>query len=342
MFLKKLFRFKKDYSHYLEKGDRYFSEDRFADARDAYGEALERITGNEGENPTLLESIRSKHQCAGDRLALLNLEEAQHAVRGGELGKAGEHLRLVLELTVDMGLRKKAGELLENLESGKEKSVPIQKNHSCTSCKGGEGESEHDQHGMDEKIQMDDRIELYFHSLPEDMPGRYRAMGEKFARGYMLNLEGNPQGALKIYEELSAEQDNDILDYEKAIIYYHGGETDKCEKLLLKGLDLNALNPLCYIALVHLYVDTGRASKAVPVLDRMLSNDLIPDQARLMMGDVLTMLQDEKSAIEYYSQILSSPKFAAEAAGRLIPLLESHGRSQEAAYLAKKFAKGCC
>lgn len=43
MFLKKLFNFGKDYNHYLEKGDRYLADERFADARNAYGEALEKI-----------------------------------------------------------------------------------------------------------------------------------------------------------------------------------------------------------------------------------------------------------------------------------------------------------
>ena len=36
------------------------------------------------------------------------------------------------------------------------------------------------------------------------------------------------------------------------------------------------------------------------------------------------------------------PKFSSEAAERLVPLLKKQGRTDEAAYLAKKFAKGCC
>jgi len=74
----------------------------------------------------------------------------------------------------------------------------------------------------------------------------------------------------------------------------------------------------------------------------MISTGLIPDQARLMLGDVYLLLQDGKRAEECFSQLLSAPGVARQAAERLIPMLEKQGRSEEAAYLAKKFAKGCC
>jgi tetratricopeptide (TPR) repeat protein len=189
---------------------------------------------------------------------------------------------------------------------------------------------------------MEDRLALYFHTLPEDLPERYAGMGEVFAQGCLMKLEGDEEGALRLFEELSAAQCNDILDYEKAIIYYHQGDPESCEKLLNKALDSNPLNPLCYVALVHLYTDSGRAAEALPVLERMKGRGLMTEQAGLMQGDLYVLLGDETKAVESYSTLLSSPNVAREAAGRIVPLLEKLGRSEEAAYLAKKFAKGCC
>jgi hypothetical protein len=62
----------------------------------------------------------------------------------------------------------------------------------------------------------------------------------------------------------------------------------------------------------------------------------------LLLGEVYLLLEDETRAVEIYSQVMSSPKHAREAAEKLIPLLERQGRPEEAAYLAKKFMKGCC
>jgi hypothetical protein len=60
----------------------------------------------------------------------------------------------------------------------------------------------------------------------------------------------------------------------------------------------------------------------------------------MMQGDLYTQLQDEDNAVESYSKLLTYPQFAKQAAERIVPILESQGRTEEAAYLVKKFAKG--
>lgn len=342
MFLKKLFNFSKDYKHYLDKGEKFLADERYADARDAFGEALERIGGNGDGDPPLIAAIREKIAVSGNMLGRLNMAEAEHAINCGDGKKARDHLLIVLELADDKELRNRSAELLAGLDSETPITVQANSAHSCGGCKGGEGEALHEGHGMDETIPMEDRLALYFHSLPEDLPERYAGMGELFAQGCLRKLEGDENEALRIFEELSDEQCNDILDYEKAIIYYHRGDTGKCEELLNKAIDSNKLNSLCYIGLVHLYTDCGRVPEALPVLERMIEGGLMLEQARLMQGDLYILLGDETNAIGSYTALLSSPKAAREAAERIVPILEKQGRSEEAAYLAKKFAKGCC
>jgi hypothetical protein len=70
---------------------------------------------------------------------------------------------------------------------------------------------------MDETITQEDRLALYFQTLPGDLPERYAGMGEEFARGCHFNLEGDGEAAMRVFEGLSADTDNDILNYEKAI-----------------------------------------------------------------------------------------------------------------------------
>jgi tetratricopeptide (TPR) repeat protein len=343
VFLKKLFNFSKDYSYYLEKGDRYFSEERFADARDAFSEALEKIDQGEENDNSVKISLREKIVECGNRLGWLNLREAEHALNSENLKKAEEHLRIVLGLAEDPVLREKAEKLLPGKALISPGNEDIASLHSCGSCNGDHDDAGHDEgHGMDHTMHMEDRFALYMHTLPEDLPRRYGEMGEKFARGCLLNLDGDIDGALTLFEELTADGENDILDYEKAIIYYHKGDSRKCEMLLKKALEFNGSNPLCYIGLVQLYTEIGRGKEALPVLERMISADLVPEQARMMLGDVYILLHEEEMAVECFKQLLSSPGVARQAAERLVPLLEKHGRCEEAAYLAKKFAKGCC
>lgn len=343
MFLKKLFGFGKDYNHYLEKGDKYLADEQYAHARNAYEEALEKRAAGGGAEPSQLESIRQKIALTGNMLGRLNLVEAEHAISSGDIKKAEEHLNLILELADDPALRGKSQQLLAGLDQEQPDVVQVKPAKNCVSCKGGVGEAEReDLDEMDENITGEDRLELFFHSLPEDLPQRYASLGEAFAHGCLLKLEGQPEEALRVFEELSASGENDILCYEKAILHYENGNLDKSEDLLIRAMDLNNLNPLCNIGLVHLYNETGRGEEALQVLQKMISNDVMPEQTTLMLGDQYVMLRDESNAIDSYSRLLSDPRLAKEAAVRIVPILQRQGRTEEAAFLLKKYAKGCC
>lgn len=343
MFLKKLFGFGKDYSHYLEKGDKYLAGERFADARNAYGEALEKLAAGEGADLSLADSIRRKIAHTGNMLGRLNLAEAEHALSSGDGKKAGEHLDIIMELADDPTLREEAARLQKEFGSGSSGESQSEDTPDCSSCEGNEVEPENedeDQQDMEAGIAGADRVALYFHTLPGDLPDRYAEMGEEFGRGCLYTLEGNGEEALRVFENLAADAENDILTYEKAIIHFHNGDAGKCEELLLKAIDINPANPLCSIGLVQLYTGAGRATEALQVVERMIADDLEPGQARMMQGELYAVLNDELNAIESYSKLLGSTKYAREAAERLVPLLQRQGRSEEAARLAKKFARG--
>jgi len=342
VFLKNLFTFKKDFRYYLEKGDIYLGDERYADARDAFAEALSKFEENMDQDVSTKSSIQEKFAETGNRLGQLNLAEAEHALKIGDQNKAEEHLRMAMEFAQDAVIRENCDKLLAGLASGASLNEITDIDHSCSSCTIDTGQVDHDSHGAEGLLSAEDRFALYTQTLPGDLPQRYSALGERFAGGCLLNREGNEEGALKIFEELSAEKENDILDYEKAIIYYRNGNLENCEKLLRRSVELNALNPLSLVALVELLAETGRFVEAIPFLEHMINSDLIPDQARLLLGDVLILMEDETKAVETYSQVLTSPGFAKQAADKLIPLLKKQGRNEEAAFLAKKYMKGCC
>lgn len=343
MFLKKLFGFGKDYTYYLEKADKYLAAERFSDARIAYGEALEKLEASEDAAGYLIGPLRQKIALTGNMLGQMNLVEAEYARTSGDRKKAEEHLRIILELADDANLRDNARKLLAGLDAEVQEAPRVTAVAACSSCgERGETAGTGDVPDLTDAISREDRLALYFQTLPGDLSERYAAMGEDFARGCLLNLEGDGDGALRAFEGISAGRDSDILDYEKAILYFHQGAADKCEQLLLRASSFNPDNALCQIGLVHLYAETGREPEALQVLERMIEGNLLPEQALLMQGDLYVQIKDESKAVESYSRLLTFPALAKDAAQRIIPLLEKQGRGKEAEFLAKKYAKGCC
>ncbi len=134
MFLKKLFNFGKDYNHYLEKGDKYLADERFADARNAYGEALEKLEASGEAALSQIEAVRQKIALTGNMLGRLNLVEAEHALSSGDREKAGEHLRIVMDLADDATLRKNAERLQAELDSEAPEAEHVKAVHNCGSC----------------------------------------------------------------------------------------------------------------------------------------------------------------------------------------------------------------
>ncbi len=342
MILKKLFGFNRDYRYWLTKGDGFLREERYADARDAFAEAMDELKKAGVEDASLLAEVRAKYGETGNRLGQMNLDEAGYALAGGNPSKAEEHLCVALELAEDGALRKRAEVMLREISSGLPKNAVSRETHACSGCGSDADHDSPESHGTDDLLDLDDRFELYIHTLPGDLPERYRSLGERFVSGCLLNLEGKGEEALRTFAGLAAEEENDIIHYEIALIYYRNGDLHNCESALRRAIDLNHMNPLGYFSLVQLLGETGRIAEALPFLQHMINNDLMPDQAKLLLGDAHVILQDEKSAMDCFSSVLSSPGYGKEAANRLIPLLEKQGRREDAAFLAKKFKKGCC
>ncbi|HEY6873481.1 MAG TPA: hypothetical protein VI298_12230 [Geobacteraceae bacterium] len=340
MFFKKLFG--KDWRHYLEKGKKYLDEEHYADARHAFEEALQKI-GGEGEgNSAVAKEIKGYLHEAGNRLGLLNIAEAEHAAGRGDFAKTEEHLRLALELAEDQAIREKAEELMGSLTPA---AVPAQIRHTHHSCSGcgteAEAAGEHETFTADH-LSAHERFELLIHPLPGDLPQRYAAMGEEFSRGYLLVHDGNEREGEKIFRDLLADGESDILLYEMALINFRDGHVDISEEQLRRAIAINDANPLCYLTLVQLLADSGRLTECIPLLNYMIDHQLLIEQAVVFLGDVYLNLKNEPQAMECYSKGLAYPSAAKAAAERLVTLLQKQERLEEAAFLAKRYLKGCC
>jgi len=336
--------FSKDCSQLKAKGDRLFAADHFAEARHLYLEALEK-SGTAGAQSEEELYLRSQISRAANRLAELNIAEAEAAMRSGNAAKGAEHLRLSLELADDVSIREKAAALLEtsvNVNQNDKAEDKSHKSHGCSSCSSAASTGTELHEPTAEHLSAAEQFQLLVNTLPGDLTQRYCQLGEKFASAYLLSHTDNAGGALALMKELLSSDENDIILYEIALLYFRGGDAAACEKFLKRALDVNSTNPLCYLGLSQLYIDGARYSEAADILATMLEREILPEQATVMLGDVHTLQGNSAQAIEIFTAALNSPALMKVAAERLVNILATQGREEEAAYLAKNYLKGCC
>lgn len=338
-FLSKLF--SKCAADLVEKGEKMLATGHFADARHFFSEAAEKAAAEEGEGGQLSARIAAGLTEAKNRLALLNISEAEALLGTGDEEKASDHLRLAITLAEDGAIREKAEFLLSCPAVDERKSIPLP-THSCGGCgahQGGESALNTEEH--EDYLSEEEKFELLTHPLPGDLSQRYACLGKDFAEAYLAAHAGNDAAAVKTYCRLLAEGENDILLYELAIALHRNREIAECERLLRRAVSLSPANPLCRMALAELLVETGRFPEAVPCLEQMVAESILPDQAGILLGDLHQHMGNGDRAIETYAEVLATP-LAKEAAKRLVPILEAANRHNEAVALHKKYLKGCC
>jgi tetratricopeptide (TPR) repeat protein len=337
--------FKKDYRHYLTKGEKYLQEERYADAKFAFATALEKIDASSGDGKGDEALLRTKLSHINNSLADLNLKEAQYALNSGNQGKANEHLQIVMELAEDGALREKAEKLAASISSENDFHNLNNNNNGCSSCKTSHlhvPETAESGFDADSHLSPEEKFELLISTLPAPLPERYASLGKDFAYCYLYIHDGKDDKALPILEQLLRISENDILYYELSLIKYRQNDSASCEENLKRAIAINPQNPLCYLALVQLRIDGGHYAETIPLLQHMIASNLLSNQARIILGDVYLSLSEEAKATDVFSEALSLPGIAREAAERLLPLLVKEGRLNEAEYLKKQYLKKCC
>ena len=336
--------FKKSYPQIRKNADELFESDHFADARREYQEALDMVNKGDGEAGDR-SYLENKIADTGNRLAVLNIGEAEAAIRSGSQTKANEYLQLAIVLADDAGIRQKAEKLLQPSEITNQ--IPLGNNHShsahgCSSCSTSAHKNVDNTVEISHNLSSQERFQLLINTLPGDLPERYGQLGEKFASAYLFAYDDNVQEADRLYNELLDEQVNDIVFYEKGTLHFRTGDLKGCEILFKHSLQVNQENPLTHLSLAQLYADSGRYNDAFEVLDSMLQKGILPEQTLVMRGDLFASQGLYENAIDVFTPALENPILKKTAAERLVQILNIQGRDQEAAFLAKTYLKGCC
>ncbi len=342
MFFTKLF--SRDYKSYREKGDNLFSQERYADARVYYLDAMEKIDTASDRNDEY-DYLADRLSVTGNMLAEMNIAEAESALRVDNIIKAREHLTLSLELADDVTIREKAEALLA-VDPGMElNSMTLsvsEKKPSCSGCSSVDTVNTASPVAIAEIMDSEQQFQLLVNTFPYPLSQRYEAMGREFASAYLLAHDDQHETAYSLFKELLTENENDIILYELALLEYRAGNRDDCEKYLDRAVKLNNSNSLCHITLAQLYAESGRYPEAVLTLKFMIDHEFFVDQASVMLGDIYIAQGETEGAIEIFSRGLQAPAQKKISAERLVSVLSTLNRSEEASFIAKTYLKGCC
>ena len=299
MFFGKFFS-KKDHRHYLTQAGKHLAAERYADARVDLLEALNRCPSDATQDER---EIREGLGRAGNLLGELNLREGDHSMNAGEFAKAHDHFTLAGELAVDETIKTMAGEGLKKLQQNVLAAAVArpakEKAHggsSCASCKDTGSHAASSEEIPAPDFSEEERFYLMIQPLPGDLSTRYAALGDKFAKAYLLIHDGKDPEAFPILEEMLVSDENDIVIYELALIMFRNGQVHECEVLLNRSLQANPANSMSYLALVHLTAGAGRVPEAISIVKHMLEIGVLADQAQLMLGELHEAAGDHTAA----------------------------------------------
>lgn len=336
-FLKKLFA--RNPEDFLARGDGHFAAQSFYEARTAFEAGLQASQGRPGQTG-IVQKLEARIRETNQAMAELNLQEAEHALRRGDLDKAMEHLELAKTLTDDAKIREKADQLLSGLKEKTNDSEAVAPAASCVSCSHGSPVMQEVSPEAYADLPVPEHYDLLIHQLPEEMYERYSSLGEDFAYLYIAASQDSHQEALNLLEQWFNGSDRDIYCYEKGKILHRLGRTGESETCLRESIRENGHNPLPHLGLALLLIDDNRLDEAARHLDAMIAGDIFTGQALMMRGEVFQLAGDSDAAISLYGGLLDTP-LARAAAEKLHGLLLECDRQAEAAHIYKRYLSKC-
>jgi tetratricopeptide (TPR) repeat protein len=338
--LKKLFT--KNPADLLARGDRLLEERNFYEARCAYEDARRLLSGSHGVQggEDLLAACEKRIKNANHALAELNIGEAESALGRGLHDKALDHLELAKSLTDDAELREKAEEMAALCCGNEEEVRETVSASGCATCSSCAPDDRVTDESSDVTMPLMEYYDLLIQQLPREMYERYSDLGEEFANMYVAASGNRHSDALELLEDWYTGPSRDIYCYEKGMILFRLGQAGEAEACLRDAIDANGANSLAHLGLALMLVEGRRLHEAGQQLETMMEARILAEQPRLLRADVHLLAGDAERAIEMYSGLLNTP-LARTAAERLHEVLVQCGRSNDAAYIVRRYLGGC-
>jgi tetratricopeptide (TPR) repeat protein len=188
-------------------------------------------------SPEMLSRLVAWEAEAGDRLAELNLDEGEGALRTGNLLKAREHLHLAAAQASSVVLRERAGALLARLDGGSPVAAQVEAgaaagcDSGCATTCAPTGSP-----GGDDELDDAARLELLLATLPNELARRYAAAGDTFLKAWLAAQEGDDAQAQVLFESVPEMQRGPLFHAERGVVLARTGSAEAAENDLRTAL----------------------------------------------------------------------------------------------------------
>lgn len=280
---------------------------------------------------------------AGDRLAQLNLEEGEGALRSGNRLKARDHLQLAVDQARTAELRERAAQLLAGLDGGV--AVRPVEAGAAAACGSGCGPAcapattvENDEYELDAA----GRLELLLATLPNELSGRYAAAGAEFLQGWLAAQEGDDARALALFAEVPADQQEALFRAERGVVLARNGQTAAAEADLRAALTSvpELFHP--FDALVTLLAVARRHDELEELLRQAVAEGRFAGYCWARLAQVEAGRGNIAAALAAGDQALAEGELDSAMVLMCAELHEREGRLAEAEALFARLPSGGC
>lgn len=311
---------------------------RFADAR---------MIAEELDTEVLSEEERSEFQQlrtqAGDKLSRLNLEEGLGLHRSGDIERAQEHLQLAGDQAVSDDLVKEIKKAVKEVGSVPLTPTVVKKasGGSCASC----GPTPTSEPLGPEESDLPDfaiQFDLILASFPQDLAERYQKKSLKFQEAVMLGHEGDEAGALKLLKKVSAEEKDDLFDFEVGCLLGRTGKAQDAIKYLKMALEKNPDHLLAAETLIMILVSRKQGKEALARLENMLEKGQDPAFCHAQLANVKLQMNDREKAFDHARQALEKGSTEPQIMLMAASLMEHNGDINGAEKVLSSIPGGGC
>lgn len=280
---------------------------------------------------------------AGDRLAELNLDEGEGALRSGNLLKAREHLHLAAVQACSGALRERAGALLVGLEGSRPAAAKADA-AAAAGCDSGCGTSCDPAGAPAGEDDLDDaeRLELLLATLPFELAGRYAAAGDTFLKAWLASQGGDDAQALLLFETVPAAQRNALFHAERGVVLARCGNAAAAEPDLRSAL--SALPELFhpFDALVTLLAKTRRHVELEQLLHQAIQEERFAGYCWARLAQLEAGRGNVAAAVAACDQALAEGEIDPATIALCARLHEQAGDQAAAEALLTRLPSGGC
>lgn len=310
-----------------QKGDEFFGNGAYGDARIHFEKALNKIKTRYPEKSHLSDRIAQKHQKASEALAQNHVENARALAEAGDTREAAEFYELAMGLTENAATREKIQQGLSGLVRGNKEMRRHEKPQGSDSAAEPDLSGGHGQFDTDEA----EMFAVLCHALPEEIAEEYRSYGEAFVRGYTALNQGDFSTAVtELSEAMAQNPEKPLIVLELATACLHAEQHDRARQLLETCIEQNPADIRAYPLLCELFWENGQYAEAWKLLAAAPEEIQESRDMQMLMGETFFQAGDLEKAMGMFQACADAHGEDEIVSRALAKTLEASGHVTEA------------